>query len=857
MRNLKRALSLALASVMLLGMMVVGAGAESYPDVDGENNVEAIEVLKAVGAMIGDENGNFNPDKPVTRNEMAAVVARLLLGPDAEDYNGDVPFTDVPEWAVKYVAACYDNGIVTGRDETTYDGNGTVTAQEAAAMMLRALGYENITGTGADWAKPAVAEANKINLFKGIGTGNATAALNRNAVAQLSLNTLKATCVDSDVERDIVIEGVLTYPGKTTYTKHEAEEDTLDYREGELTNKYQELCEKLYDGKLTLKKASEPDDFGRPASAWNYDGTEIIKVTKDAKKTYVGAVASKTLWSDLGLRETYAVGSDTAVVTHAYEDGADYAAPDIVKNDKDTKIGKDGQVVEAYYTRGATASEDELYLVIVSSYLGVVTDDSAKDGDKTGIRVEVSGVGNKFFETDAEYAEGDVFLLTYNQDKGEIAEILGEPETVTGEITRVADNNMTVTIDGKKYPQAIQFDEKADDDVIKGKNITASSVTKTYTLYLDANGCYLAAVEVEDHTTTSLVYVFKAREAQALDGDEVKGRAMLTVIDTDGTTRNVKVELEGAETPASATAPAGRLGLLEGTFAYLTYDEDDDEYTIAAPASGDDYASATYAGATFELKAGDKNSKFGASEVYFLNNDTVYLFVSIKDDKPMSDTTREIDKIEVFTGGVDASVTSTDTAVAAESNGRVGYVVVTSGLTATADDVIYIQSRATKDTETVKNGTLYKKSFILGVDSTAAEHAVQTGANGVYQISSDAFYKYTSVKSNGNLDKLTKVTYVANDDGKGAVYGQQVTKLVDGSGTIATIVDTHGAVVALDFTKATIVDISSSDNNDYGTINSLTALTRAVNRGYNVTADVYVNGDSEVVALFVKTATAP
>ncbi len=33
MRNLKRALSLALASVMLLGMMVVGTGA-SYADVD-------------------------------------------------------------------------------------------------------------------------------------------------------------------------------------------------------------------------------------------------------------------------------------------------------------------------------------------------------------------------------------------------------------------------------------------------------------------------------------------------------------------------------------------------------------------------------------------------------------------------------------------------------------------------------------------------------------------------------------------------------------------------------------------------------------------------------------------------------
>ena len=38
MRNLKRALSLAVASVMLLGMMVVGSGAASYDDVTSEHN---------------------------------------------------------------------------------------------------------------------------------------------------------------------------------------------------------------------------------------------------------------------------------------------------------------------------------------------------------------------------------------------------------------------------------------------------------------------------------------------------------------------------------------------------------------------------------------------------------------------------------------------------------------------------------------------------------------------------------------------------------------------------------------------------------------------------------------------------
>ena len=75
MRNLKRALSLTLASVMLLGMMVVGSSAAvGYPDVAEDDNVEAIEVVQSVGVMVGDENGNFRPGDSVSRAEMAVVM---------------------------------------------------------------------------------------------------------------------------------------------------------------------------------------------------------------------------------------------------------------------------------------------------------------------------------------------------------------------------------------------------------------------------------------------------------------------------------------------------------------------------------------------------------------------------------------------------------------------------------------------------------------------------------------------------------------------------------------------------------------------------------------------------------------
>ena len=94
MRNLKRALSLGLTAAMISGLMVMGSSAASYADVTSEDNQEAIEVLQTVGIMVGDENGDFNPDQNVTRNEMAVVMSNLMEY-NVASYKNTSPFTDV------------------------------------------------------------------------------------------------------------------------------------------------------------------------------------------------------------------------------------------------------------------------------------------------------------------------------------------------------------------------------------------------------------------------------------------------------------------------------------------------------------------------------------------------------------------------------------------------------------------------------------------------------------------------------------------------------------------------------------------------------------------------------------------
>ena len=97
MRNLKRALSLTLASVMLLGMMVMGSSALSFNDADDISNVTAATVLEELEVMQGDGRGNFMPEQPVTRAQMAILICRILYGDklNVTQFSGVTQYNDV------------------------------------------------------------------------------------------------------------------------------------------------------------------------------------------------------------------------------------------------------------------------------------------------------------------------------------------------------------------------------------------------------------------------------------------------------------------------------------------------------------------------------------------------------------------------------------------------------------------------------------------------------------------------------------------------------------------------------------------------------------------------------------------
>ena len=307
MRNLKRALSLGLTAAMISGLMVMGSSAASYADVTSEDNVEAIDVLQTVKIMVGDENGNFNPDQNVTRNEMAVIMANLMEY-NVASYKDTSPFTDVPSWAEPYVAACYTNGITSGYSDTIYGGSDTVTTAQAALMLMKALGYfQYASDFGSDWQLATTRQANAIDLFVGVDTA-VTAPMTRDDVAQLVLNTLEAGTVQPETEGSWTIGDVtITNNVKYNYvTSNQAYASAIDdsrrtNNDGDLVSGYiVELGEQLYMGDLQLRDNTS-DDFERPSRTWSYNGTEIGTYVKDELivATYTTGVTGRELYDQL------------------------------------------------------------------------------------------------------------------------------------------------------------------------------------------------------------------------------------------------------------------------------------------------------------------------------------------------------------------------------------------------------------------------------------------------------------------------------------------------------------------------------------------------------------------------------
>lgn len=844
MRNLKRALSLALASVMLLGMMVVGTSAAAYPDVDSQDNLEAIEVLKAVGVMTGDNNGNFNPDANVTRNEMAVILCTLLgLTP-----GGSHPFNDVPEWAAPYVAACYNNGIIAGVSATQFNGDASVTAVQAGLMTMKPLGYFGHAGEFADdWKIATVKQADKIDLYKGINAYT-DQNMNRNDVAQMVLNALECTIQVVTEEGGMSVDGNgISVVVKPTYKYEDADNrDGKDYRGSSATaaqKSTMQLCEKLFGTDLK-KNTDTVDDFGRPSTEWTYD-TTTIKSPKASDVTYTKKVEGGDIYKDLGRVtvdhiEYYNNSASTSAVPAKFA----------VANSNSVEIGNKGTLTEVYYDKDSKTAT----IVSIDYYLAKAAEDYNDKDENVDVTVYSHDVSSATLDLEdfsiiETIKEDDYLVVTISDDE---VKSVAPAEMVENAVVSSARKNENVTADGTKY-EYNGVSKGASEALGNGLMTGSSSYDLNgdgYNLYLDPNG-YVLGVEGYDGGTNVEDYIF-IKEVGNSAFDKI-AKALFT----DGSTKTITVDKY-----TNGGTDIDHVAWNNATVAnqFYTFKTDSDgnyELTAIPVAASNDKKVA-------QDKTGDNVADLDNMAQPIRNHTTPSNVLSGHAYAGIASTVF-IAKDKVFTGVKNApEVKGTTVYYVLDENDRLMIVYTADkGSTSTgADDLVYILTD--NPTET-KDGddTYYVYPAIKNGEEVDLEANDNGMAPGLYEIETYTDGRADLVApingttvTNDLVHYLGFISSASHKDGTLTLGGSSFlladnAKFFTIDGTTVKTISAGGverAVTKDGFTIATAVEVSSSDDNinivylaksgssgvDFNTTTSAGAVNTALNSG-NVT----------------------
>lgn len=502
---MKRIISLLTAVLLLMGQ---AAYASEITD------TKAYFDITSLGIMTGDEEGNMNLEKSLTRAEFAAVITRLIGLEDAARVNVTERFSDVSQdsWFRGYVGLMSDMQIMKGVSEHEFSPDSDVTYEQAMKTFVCVLGYEALAENRGGYPSGYLSVGTSLRLNKGVTMDGS---FTRGSLLQMCYNALDIDMItyDEDIKttlRDIHTDGVVpSWRGKGVVSANY--ETYLNAPNSSLKQNEVEIDDVVY----RVGDTDAANYLGQMVEFWAQED-EDGRNTLVSVRPHADNEVTEVLWSDV----TNANLKEIEYLADNKDESMDIYGAKIVKNGRLILAPTDSDVSAARGTvRFVDRDGDETAeVVFIDDYQNVRVKSINEDVIEFSEGFLYNGI--RFLTVD--FDDDDVFYKVLNADGNEITldkiapnSILSISSDANGEVYRLIASESSaegviselsedeIVVDGETYP------------IYSGDSFGVN-IGENATIYLDYKG-YVADIE-ENDSENSYAYVVASEQESTVSG---------------------------------------------------------------------------------------------------------------------------------------------------------------------------------------------------------------------------------------------------------------------------------------------------------------------------------------------------
>lgn len=183
---MKRIFSVIISAAVMLSVPI------TLPVYAADEESGIISLMKELEIMQGDDNGDMELDRAVSRAEFAKIAVAAANAKNAVTFGLKIsPYPDVTydTWFAPYVKAAVEKRYIKGYEDFNFHPYDTVTYEEAVTIMLRVLGYSDSTIQGA-YPYGQLSRAKDLDMLNGV-EGEIGEEMSRRKVMYLVCNALQ------------------------------------------------------------------------------------------------------------------------------------------------------------------------------------------------------------------------------------------------------------------------------------------------------------------------------------------------------------------------------------------------------------------------------------------------------------------------------------------------------------------------------------------------------------------------------------------------------------------------------------------------------------------------------------------